>query len=36
MMNLKIERAFKTDLPFVMMTERSEGYHTLVPTFLGT
>ncbi|GAB9234823.1 GNAT family N-acetyltransferase [Bradyrhizobium diazoefficiens] len=30
MMNLKIERAFKTDLPFVMMTERSEGYHTLV------
>jgi diamine N-acetyltransferase len=30
MMNLKIERASKTDLPFVMATERTEGYDTLV------
>jgi diamine N-acetyltransferase len=29
-MNLKIERASKTDLPFVMATERTEGYDTLV------
>jgi len=30
MMNLKIERAFKTDLPFVIATERTDGYDTLV------
>lgn len=30
MMDLKIERASKADLPFVMMTERTEGYGTLV------
>lgn len=30
MTNLKIERASKTDLPFVMATERTEGYDALV------
>jgi diamine N-acetyltransferase len=30
MTNLKIERASKTDLPFVMATERTAGYDALV------
>jgi diamine N-acetyltransferase len=30
MLNLKIERASKTDLPFIMATERMEGYGNLV------
>jgi diamine N-acetyltransferase len=30
MTNLKIERGFKADLPFVMMTERLQGYDALV------
>jgi hypothetical protein len=30
MTNVKIERASKTDLPFIMATERTEDYDPLV------